>query len=560
MPPHNLDKLLSELRVLTDKRERYYQRVKTMQDLIPFIQTDNTKRAQFRARLLNLEKTYSDFDYVTTRILEVNSLLDSANQLSDVLTSANQFESAFYDCRAAAATLEPAASVPTQGPEPVARQPDRPRLPVVNIPPFDGDYDKFPAFKSLFDALIHTQSMTNIEKFSYLKSLVTGTAAHTINGIALSEEGYETAYANLTNRFTNQRVITNHICQKLFGLLSKPLTSESQLHMFLDTFNIQVEALKNAYRGNLGDFMLLFMGLRIIDPNTRQAFENVRAQSRDIPSYNDLVKFIQGRVTANELLHSTPCTSYKPKPNPVAKSAPVVRKAFVASTPASHTCICCNQSHRLIDCTKFLDMSVPARYELLKGKKLCFACFGPHSRRDCKSRFSCRTCQSRNHHTLLHHEKSDPESPGTSHSSVPIPPASLSCTSTATPNSQVLLGTALVRICDAYGKGHSVRVLIDPGSMLTIMTSSLAHRLALPQDPCNIQISGIGGGAPQCASGSMKCTLLSYHKPTSLDVEVVILPKISSNIPSTPVSATIIQRLSHVQLADPLFHQPSPVD
>ncbi|XP_017302793.2 uncharacterized protein LOC103517048 [Diaphorina citri] len=44
------------------------------------------------------------------------------------------------------------------------------------------------------------------------------------------------------------------------------------------------------------------------------------------------------------------------------------------------------------------------------------------------------------------------------------------------------------------------------------------------------------------------------------DVEVVILPKISSNIPSTPVSVTIIQRLSHVQLADPLFHQPSPVD
>uniref|UniRef100_A0A8D8WGD5 Integrase catalytic domain-containing protein n=1 Tax=Cacopsylla melanoneura TaxID=428564 RepID=A0A8D8WGD5_9HEMI len=588
------EKLLGELKVLKDKRERYYLSLNDMHVLIPHLNTDVTKKAQFVARLANLENVYSGFDHIVNRIHEVNSQLDEGpEKLTDAFTSASQFDTMYYDCKAAATALAPPVVPPTitlnssVHERPVERN-HRPNLPVVQIPPFDGEYDKFPAFKSLYDALIHSQPMlAPIEKFSYLKSLVVGTAANSIVSISFNPESYQVAYDTLVQKYTNQRVVSNHICSKLFSALSKPCTSDSQLHLFLDTFNVHVQALKNAYGGDLGDFLLLFMGLRLLDPMTRQAFENMQAQRNATPTYLDLLKFVQGRVTATELLHSSPPakpTTYSTYTKPMSK--PVPKRAFVASVPSStfvgntvqppsspttnaRLCACCSGTHRLVECSKFLSMSVPARYDLLKSKKLCFACWGPHPRTECKSKFVCRTCGSRNHHTLLHHVEKPPVSfpfPGSSSAPsnhTPVLPNSLSCTSvvsTATSTSQVLLGTALVKIYDSFNHPHDVRVLLDPGSMLTIMSSSLATRLALPQTSCSVQISGIGGGPPQCASGSVKCTLFSRCNVSSLNVEAVILPKISSNIPSLPVSSTVVQRLANIQLADPHFFKPSSVD
>uniref|UniRef100_A0A8D8XDY8 Integrase catalytic domain-containing protein n=1 Tax=Cacopsylla melanoneura TaxID=428564 RepID=A0A8D8XDY8_9HEMI len=556
----NQAKLLSELKVVTDKRERVFRSLTETHNLIANVTLNPTTKALFVARLPNLERLNSDFNHLTNRLSELNSEIEAESEkCKDIFTSATSFDAMYYDCKAAQTALEPP---PTPATPAVERQADRPspRLPVVQIPSFDGTYDKFPAFRSLYDALVHSQPLSGIEKFSYLKSLVTGSAANTIQGINLSEENYDVAYQTLITRFTNPRLISSHLCQKLFAAVAKPLSSDLQLSQFLDTFHIHVQALKNAYGGDLGDFLLLFMGLRVLDPTSRQAFENAQAQRKGVPTYKDLLAFVQARVMATELLQSSPSSSYKPKP--VVK--PQHAKSFVASnasTPtvsppsksdasSKHGCASCNQPHRLVECTRFLALSVADRFDFLKSKKLCFACFGPHPRKECKSRFACRTCSSRNHHSLLH--KSEQPTP-----SAPPSPAVVT---TATSTNQVLLGTAVVGVTDAFGQAHSIRVLVDPGSMLTIMSAPLASRLAFPQIPSNVQISGIGGGPPQSASGTMKCTLLSKCTPSSLDVEAVILPKISSNIPSLPVSAKIVERLAAVQLADPSFFQPSPVD
>ncbi|KAL1448243.1 hypothetical protein WDU94_005453 [Cyamophila willieti] len=454
----------------------------------------------------------------------------------------------YYDCKATQTALQP----PIPEVTPVERHTDSPspRLPVVQIPPFDGAYDKFPAFISLYDAMVHTQPITGIEKFSYLKSLVTGSASTAIQGITFSDENYGIAYNALVTRFTNSRLISNHTVPKLFACIAEPLPSGTQLHRFLDCFNVQVQALKNTYGGDLGDFLLLFMGLRYLDAQTRQAFENARAEKTNAPTYKDLLKFVEGRVTATELYQSSPSPSTSSKPKPSRPHTPTNPPSAKPDNPTKHGCASCNQSHRLVECTRFLALSVSDRFNFLKSKKLCFACFGPHPRQDCKSRFACRTCSSRSHHTLLHQSQQP----------APSAPPAPAVVTTATSTNQVLLGTAVVQILDAFGQAHNIRVLVDPGSMLTIMSASLASRLAFPQKPCNVQITGIGGGLPQNASGTMKCTLLSKYTPTSLDIEAVILPRISSNIPSLPVSAKVVQQLTSVRLADPCFFQPSPVD
>ncbi|GFU47683.1 hypothetical protein TNCV_4464561 [Trichonephila clavipes] len=58
-------------------------------------------------------------------------------------------------------------------------------------------------------------------------------------------------------------------------------------------------------------------------------------------------------------------------------------------------------------------------------------------------------------------------------------------------NSQVLLCTALVNVCDSFGGTRLCRVLLDPGSQPCLITSSL-ERLGLPRKRTNVRISCLG--------------------------------------------------------------------
>ncbi|KAL1460507.1 hypothetical protein WDU94_012484 [Cyamophila willieti] len=432
----------------------------------------------------------------------------------------------YYDCKAPQTALQP----PIPEVQPVERHTDRPspRLPVVQIPPFDGAYDKFPAFISLYDAMVHTQPITGIEKFSYLRSLVTGSASNAIQGITFSDENYGIAYNALVTRFTNSR----HAATPVPGLLQCPSTGIEE-HLWRRPW----------------DFLLLFMGLRYLDAQTRQAFENARAEKTNAPTYKDLLKFVEGRVTATELYQSSPSTSTSSKPKP---SRPQQAKSFVASTPTNppsakpdnptkHGCASCNQSHRLVECTRFLALSVSDRFNFLKSKKLCFACFGPHPRQDCKSRFACRTCSSRSHHTLLHQSQQP----------APSAPPAPAVVTTATSTNQVLLGTAVVQILDAFGQAHNIRVLVDPGSMLTIMSASLASRLAFPQKPCNVQIT-VMGLASSSTSLSSEPTHQTFHVSSnpadvSLDEQLKRFWEIDNVKVDIPVSSDDLQCEEHFQ-------------
>ncbi|GFW59532.1 DUF1758 domain-containing protein [Trichonephila clavipes] len=56
-------------------------------------------------------------------------------------------------------------------------------------------------------------------------------------------------------------------------------------------------------------------------------------------------------------------------------------------------------------------------------------------------------------------------------------------------NSQVLLCTALVNVCDSFGGTRLCRVLLDPGSQACLITNSCLERLGLPRKRANVRIS-----------------------------------------------------------------------
>uniref|UniRef100_A0A8D8M273 Integrase catalytic domain-containing protein n=1 Tax=Cacopsylla melanoneura TaxID=428564 RepID=A0A8D8M273_9HEMI len=564
------EKLLRELSNATKKRQQYWVGIQTCFDLIPKL-NDETQLGYFTARCERIDSVYDLFGSTQDKIVDLNNQVDEDERVTDVPATRKSFDDMYFAIKATLRKLEvaepvaPAAAHPSSTPV---------KLPQINIPVFDGSYDAFSSFRSLFDTLVHTQmGLTPIEKFSYLRSLVSGSALACIQGFSFSENNYNLAYQSLITQFSNKRVVANSICCKIWNF--KPLSHESQLRSFIETFHVSIEAFKATGIAQLGDFMFLYMGLRVLDPSTRQAFENSWVGKPDIPQYKDLLEFVRGRVSVSDLL-GPPVKTIPFKPSPLKTT---VKRSFVTSveptTPAatskSNVCPCCSKPHRLIDCKKFLNLSVPDRYSFLKEKHMCFACLGPHSRQMCHSRFACRQCESKTHHTLLHSSSSREgaaamprrDFPNTSTAKPAPAPAlnsALSC-NVVDPHlpKQVLLGTAVVSVQDHYGHFHDVRALIDGGSMINIITQPLAARLCLPTQPSGLKISGVGSSLPMPASALVSCTIHSKRYPFSISLEAAVLPHIATNIPALPVSQDVINRLAGLPLADPQFCNPAPV-
>ena len=84
----------------------------------------------------------------------------------------------------------------------------RPRLPRQEIPPFFCDPLQFQSFWEIFDSSIHANVLlAPINKFSYLKTLLTGKAKDALNSLELTSGNYDEAVAILKSRFGDPQVV-----------------------------------------------------------------------------------------------------------------------------------------------------------------------------------------------------------------------------------------------------------------------------------------------------------------------------------------------------------------
>ena len=64
------------------------------------------------------------------------------------------------------------------------------KLLTLNLPTFNGDLLYWQEFWDVFDSTIHQQSISNVERFSYLKSSLRGAAASAISGVSVTNDNY----------------------------------------------------------------------------------------------------------------------------------------------------------------------------------------------------------------------------------------------------------------------------------------------------------------------------------------------------------------------------------
>ena len=120
------------------------------------------------------------------------------------------------------------------------------RLPKLNLKPYDGDPLKWKTFYETFDCAVHTrEDMTNVEKMTYLTSLLSGEAESCIEGITLSHENYEVALKMLKERFGDEQILISAHMNKLLNLeTTSNFIDIKELRSLYNNIEIQVRNLR----------------------------------------------------------------------------------------------------------------------------------------------------------------------------------------------------------------------------------------------------------------------------------------------------------------------------
>lgn len=187
MPPTALQTLAYYVGV----REKLFRRIQLMYD----ISADDEKEADFLIRCEKLDETYTEFDDITNKILNVNALVASEDQIKDTANIQESFETLFfkiqvvYRTKKAQQDISVIDHVTANNTHLNANLNHEPRsfakLPQLNIPKFSGEnLEEFDSFISLYDKIIHTrENLAEIEKYSYLVSLLEGPALKIVQAV-----------------------------------------------------------------------------------------------------------------------------------------------------------------------------------------------------------------------------------------------------------------------------------------------------------------------------------------------------------------------------------------
>jgi len=254
--------------------------------------------------------------------------------------------------------------------------------------------------------------LTSVEKLFHLNDKTSGEAKAIVAKSPLTNEGFDSAWAALRDRFENKRLLVSSQLKVLFNLSSVSSEFGQALKDLQSTIQVCLKALAHSNISTENwDCLLVFLCASRLPKLTLSLWEQSLSSKSDIPTWEEMNTFLSDRYRTLEAIEDMkPSTSNRSN----AKSQPVSRKlnffeAKVVTKPKNCD-LCSKESHPVRLCQRFLRMSVDARTNYIKNKQLCLNCFARgHQLRECTSTHSCFTCRAR-HHTLLH--KGNPNSRG----------------------------------------------------------------------------------------------------------------------------------------------------
>jgi len=593
MPVSSADS--KKLRTLKTQGDVELTKLKEMKKIAELCTADIHQHNNFKARYKTIDNISSAFESYHDKVIVVLSAYEE-DECQQVLTtyqnSMVDFNNLLFEIKAAYITLFGDDDLNTSRSFVTAPPPSHIRLKPPQIPVFKGEIMKWQNFRDMFDALVHFENYSNIEKFNYLIDSLEGPPRTLVTNIPLAGDNYLTAYNTLVKRYDKKRIIARehwHTVER-----TTPISDDHysvKLRILLDTFSENLNVLHNmGYPIKSWDFILFTMLHDRLPSSIVTRFEtDCEAQLPDAitknESYELLFNFSNKHCVAldNALYSSSIAPKKKTDSHsrgspPHQSSKPRKSGAFVA-TGQNLTCAVCKGNHLIYSCPVFLTKSPSDRLNLVKANRWCTSCLGNrHTYKFCTSSASCIHCQKRHHSTLCFGAKNtSPTTQNvTSSSQSNVAPTSpnipvsqcnleynapiLTTTSMISQCKETLLATAIIEIQDFWGNYQKIRAILDSASMSNFITRKCFNKLGLSPYPMTMDICGIGQNNTRTTHGTT-CTIkpLDKNKPT-FTLDFVVLPQICNDMPHSNLNKGDFLQFSHLQLADPNFNRCGGID
>ena len=460
------------------------------------------------------------------------------------------------------------------------------KLPKINIPSFSGDVLQWESFWDIFSATVDDSDISEVTKFSYLKSSLTGEAAQAINGIALTASNYNIACCILKERYgRKERLIFSHISQ-LLGLAIPNKCALASLKTLNDTLQGHTRALENLGIDSAQYGVILTPLVLSRLPQEIRLEWSREAEGRE-SDLTFLLEFLKKEIVRRERSQavkeslqqsSVPPAEEKRGKQPTGSA--LTQQSRQKSAPG--TCGICGKGHTTDRCFKLTRATTEERRASVQAAGLCFRCLLPgHISKGCNA--VCNKCNGR-HHTLFcdpsrstkmqtkppssgtNEDTGTQDKPPPSHSNTPSgsAPATLAHNQLNPPGcnlssrsdnsagkSRILLQTACVTVRGGQGDAK-VTVLFDTGSDRSYVCSDLVQRVGLEwsgSEPLSYAAFGTGKPSANQIHNMYNCILQDRHG-SNHSLLVTEIPVICAPLYRPEVPSDFLESLGGVEFAD----------
>ena len=441
------------------------------------------------------------------------------------------------------------------------------KLPKLVPRKFNGELTKWESFWSSFESSIHLNTtLTAVDKFNYLNSLLEGPALAAVAGLKLTAANYSEAIDTLKKRFGNKQQIISRHMDTLLELESVTSSNNTKaLRRLYDQLEFQVRSLKSlevpldSY-GNL--LSSLFMNRLPQDLRLIVSREVGEAEWR----IDDVMNIVERELSARE-------RAFMPSHGQSYGVGLPTATALIAGD-SQPKCSYCRQGHYSSSCTVVTD--VMQRKNILKKAGRCFVCLKSHHlSRDCRSPIKCARCNGRHHTSICkgHANAQSSSNVGTRKQESPRtqnqeairpqnhePPSlqnhtsttQLYCVNTAVP---VLLQTAQAYIYNPNEPscGMTIRLMLDGGSQRSYITQRVKTALGLEPDHVEeVQIKTFGSDSTTLQTVEMTSVAISLKTGNPIHVLFSTVPLICEPVSCQPIAYTKekYRHLADLDLAD----------
>lgn len=347
-----------------------------------------------------LEIFFKKFQDQQNAILDALIVLDHIEDFSvdsDINTSVERF---YHDTFIIAARILPTKTVFTSALDASRTSASVLSLPKIELPKFDGNLTQWRSIRDKFISLIRRNvNLSQLDQFYYLLSCLSGPALSVIISLTPTENNYHIAWSTLSSHYDNQLLLTTAHLEKLFAF--RPMTMDSLLALltFVNTFQENIAAIKVLGVVDLSDFIMFFIGSRLLDLSPDNCSKRVSHKKRFRPltlfscSYTNVVTYL--KILVSEKIDMC---SQRTKPVSNSRSALTITQSNKSiASKSSHprqtvnlvdnsiiSCAYYKNTHAIYRRHKFSRLPVSKRRDFILSQRLCFSCMSSsHMASDC---------------------------------------------------------------------------------------------------------------------------------------------------------------------------------